>query len=605
MQAGKENIATALGLHAAGHVVGKATATAKALVTGKDKPGAGPPPAATTDGSQKPAQPPTPTQQSTVPGEPAPSSSGTTPPISIETTGTPSESRSGQQPSTTVNDGQPPQTPSSGPPSSTSLAPPAAKPTTPPQSLEQSQKLIHNVMNLPPEERGHPKTQANVAQARTVVQEHVKKLEDQTGPPSAAQTQKLADAKAALERLEPPEGAASPTHSSGGGQSQGSTATSHGDTPPTGHVTSTHNFDGGTDGTSGGSHTSDGVTPPGGSPGSTGSSRTDGTSAPPQIGHGRLIPENNTSPEHIDLARRRAANLREAAAAGKLNPHEQSVYDNARRVLDRNAPAQGGTRAGSPPQGSRDKGNPDHLALSGDEDALVSVTPGGEDATIDAAADTPPALVPVAAPAVGTRADGPDTPANPDAPTASVGGPTPAPIVPLPPPLPASESSSPASNSTPPASNQGGIPAIISGGGTGDGTKPSPKESTTPAELPRSPQTGLDELKSLPPMLGKTKAEIEAELTARGYTSTPANSGGTVWTKPGIDGTTSGVRIDPAKIRTRPRGYADEVPHVHKETVPTSSVDASGNYLMKDATTHDDAGNPNADKRDTHISGGH
>jgi hypothetical protein len=111
--------------------------------------------------------------------------------------------------------------------------------------------------------------------------------------------------------------------------------------------------------------------------------------------------------------------LEEAAAAGKLDPHEQSVYDNARRVLDRNAPGQTGERDGSPPQGSRDKGNPDHLALSGDEDALVPVTPGGEDAHLDAAADTPPAPVPAPVPAVGTRADGPDTPANPDAPTAS------------------------------------------------------------------------------------------------------------------------------------------------------------------------------------------
>jgi hypothetical protein len=58
--------------------------------------------------------------------------------------------------------------------------------------------------------------------------------------------------------------------------------------------------------------------------------------------------------------------LGEAAAAGKLDPHEQSVYDNARRVLDRNAPAQGGTRDGSPPQGSRDKGNPQDVVMAGD-----------------------------------------------------------------------------------------------------------------------------------------------------------------------------------------------------------------------------------------------
>jgi hypothetical protein len=105
-----------------------------------------------------------------------------------------------QQAPTTVNDGQAPQSPPTGQPSSTA---PAAKPTTPPLSVAQSQKLIHNVMNLPPEERGHPKTQANVAQARTVVQEHVQRLESQKEPLSETQQKELAGAHAVLARLEP------------------------------------------------------------------------------------------------------------------------------------------------------------------------------------------------------------------------------------------------------------------------------------------------------------------------------------------------------------------------------------------------------------------
>jgi hypothetical protein len=69
--------------------------------------------------------------------------------------------------------------------------------------VDQSQKLIHNVMNLPPEERGHPKTQANVAQAKQVVQGHVQRLESQKEPLSETQQKELAGAHAALARLGP------------------------------------------------------------------------------------------------------------------------------------------------------------------------------------------------------------------------------------------------------------------------------------------------------------------------------------------------------------------------------------------------------------------
>lgn len=104
-------------------------------------------------------------------------------------------------------------------------------------------------------------------------------------------------------------------------------------------------------------------------------------------------------------------------------------------------------------------------------------------------------------------------------------------------------------------------------------------------------------------MQGKTKVEIETELQNRGYTSVPGKGGGTVWTKPGSDGTTTAVRIDPPKPPTS-KNYADEVPHVHKETVPTSQV-VNGNYKNKKVTTYDDAGNPSKDPRATHIPGGH
>jgi hypothetical protein len=78
------------------------------------------------------------------------------------------------------------------------------RPSTPPLSVEQSQKLIHNVMNRPPEQRGHPTTQADLAQAQWVVREQVRKLESQKEPLSEAQQKALADAKAALARGEPP-----------------------------------------------------------------------------------------------------------------------------------------------------------------------------------------------------------------------------------------------------------------------------------------------------------------------------------------------------------------------------------------------------------------
>ncbi len=215
-----------------------------------------------------------------------------------------------------------------------------------------------------------------------------------------------------------------------------------------------------------------------------------------------------------------------------------------------------------------------------------------------AAADAPPPAAAVQpADAIGATVQGPDV-ANPDAPTASAGSPT-----------------------SPPPTGPVGTPQTTgtadtnSSDDTGESTSSSPvlptngtsshAVNTTPTSPHVVPKSGLDELKNLPSVQGKTKSEIEAELILRGFTSTPAKSGGTVWTKQGNDGVTAAVRIDPAKVRPKPKGFADEVPHVHKETVPTSKIDSSGNYHPHDATTHDDAGKPTTDKRDTHIPGGH
>ncbi|OYW72165.1 MAG: hypothetical protein B7Z37_25675, partial [Verrucomicrobia bacterium 12-59-8] len=80
---------------------------------------------------------------------------------------------------------------------------PVGRPSTPPLSAEQSQKLIHNVMNRPPEQRGHPTTQADLAQAQWVVREQARKLESQKEPLNETQKKALADAKAALARVGP------------------------------------------------------------------------------------------------------------------------------------------------------------------------------------------------------------------------------------------------------------------------------------------------------------------------------------------------------------------------------------------------------------------
>ena len=70
--------------------------------------------------------------------------------------------------------------------------------------------------------------------------------------------------------------------------------------------------------------------------------------------------------------------------------------------------------------------------------------------------------------------------------------------------------------------------------------------------------------------------------------------------KAGTDSHTASIRLDPANVRKRPKGFADEVPHAHKEIVPTNQV-VDGNYPQTAASTLNDLGNVSTDKRATHI----
>jgi hypothetical protein len=124
--------------------------------------------------------------------------------------------------------------------------------------------------------------------------------------------------------------------------------------------------------------------------------------------------------------------------------------------------------------------------------------------------------------------------------------------------------------------------------------------------LPKGPaaKSAESEIKSLGSLQGKSAAQIDVQLRRAGYTPTPANNGGTIWTKVASDGNTAAVRVDPPMVRTPPKGFADEVAHVHKEIVPTDKV-SNGNYAPSAATKLNDAGVPTSDPREAHIPGGH
>lgn len=119
----------------------------------------------------------------------------------------------------------------------------------------------------------------------------------------------------------------------------------------------------------------------------------------------------------------------------------------------------------------------------------------------------------------------------------------------------------------------------------------------------RAAVNAVEEIQGIGRLAGKSASEIADLLARRGYNWTRGSNGGTVWTKCLPDGNTVAIRIDPPATRPQLLGFADEVPHVHKEVVPTQKV-TGGNYLPKHATRLDDDGIPSGDPRATHIPGG-
>ncbi|WP_375605562.1 hypothetical protein [Flavobacterium davisii] len=117
----------------------------------------------------------------------------------------------------------------------------------------------------------------------------------------------------------------------------------------------------------------------------------------------------------------------------------------------------------------------------------------------------------------------------------------------------------------------------------------------------RKALTAAEELNVLGGLNGKSRRKIENRLKKRGYTSVPARSGGNVWTKPMADGNTVVVRVDPAMSRTPARGFADEVPHAHKEVVSTSDISAGDYGRGASVTKYDDLNNVSTNPRDIHI----
>jgi predicted ABC-type ATPase len=292
---------------------------------------------------------------------------------------------SGQQRPATDNHGQP---------SSTSGPGPGRPRVTPPQlPLDPDVALdrIHNILDRPPEQRGHWRTQQDLAQAQQVMEDRVRDLERPGRDLTNEEWQQLHEAHGALDRLAA-EGA---THSSGADLPPGDSSTTDGVTPPAGnnHGTSTGTGEG--DGNTSTGSSGDTTSPRGGT------HSTNGVKAP-SVGHGNLIPENTTHPEHLDLARRRAENLEKIAGKRKLNLHEQEVYDNARRILDRTNPGQ---------PGDRNTGNPQDLVMAGGD--------GPNSHAQGAAADAPPPAAPAQpANAIGSTIQGPGM-ADTDSPRAS------------------------------------------------------------------------------------------------------------------------------------------------------------------------------------------
>lgn len=188
----------------------------------------------------------------------------------------------------------------------------------------------------------------------------------------------------------------------------------------------------------------------------------------------------------IEKARAIVTNLDKVGSKRKLNPNEQQAYDRARGLLERESPAQTGTRDGSQRSGDRNTENPKELVMAGD--GPVAQGHG-------AAAAPPPAAAVQPADAIGATIEGAGT-ANPDAPKATAaapGGATP-PISTSTAGVSASSSASSSNASNQPAAASGSATAAAAGSNSA-GTSSHAASSTT-----GSHETGNTPTPSYPPI---------------------------------------------------------------------------------------------------------
>lgn len=120
---------------------------------------------------------------------------------------------------------------------------------------------------------------------------------------------------------------------------------------------------------------------------------------------------------------------------------------------------------------------------------------------------------------------------------------------------------------------------------------------------PTSPEE--EEIAKLGNFKGQSSSQIEQQLSApgTGYSGPlTGDNGGKIFLKDLGNGRSVRVRLDPATVRNPPKGYADEVPHAHKEAVDTGPTpEDTASQDAANEIRYDDSGCPTTDKVAQHI----